>query len=93
MNSKQRGVLADIFAKPAKKNIRWAEVEKLFVALGADVRQGRGSRVRITLNGQQATFHTPHPSPEVRVKTLADIRDFLILAGVQPQAEEKKKEK
>ena len=61
MNSKQRKTLEAIFADPVRSGIPWADIESLFVALGAEITEGRGSRVRISLNGVLATFHRPHP--------------------------------
>jgi len=48
------------------------------------VREGEGSRVRVTLDGERATFHAPHPSPTIGVKTVADVKKFLLRAGVTP---------
>ena len=45
-------------------NIPWSDVEALFVALGAEVTEGHGSRVRVALNGVRAVFHRPHPEKE-----------------------------
>jgi len=45
---------------------------------------GAGSRVHALVNGRPATFHMPHPSNEIRTKTIKDIRDFLADAGVRP---------
>ena len=40
-------------------------MESLLSALGAEVSEGRGSRVRVALNGVRATFHEPHPRNEI----------------------------
>ena len=88
MNTKQLSTLADVFAIPTKTTLRWTAVRSLFEALGADVTEGRGSRVRVALNGVRATFHSPHPSPEIGRKTVADIRDFLIAAGIRHDSRE-----
>jgi hypothetical protein len=42
MNAKQRRTLESIFADPVRSDIPWRDVEALFVALGAIVRQGAG---------------------------------------------------
>lgn len=82
MNSKHRQVLKAIFSNPIPSNIRWKDVEALFINLGALVEEGNGSRVRIKLNGIRATFHKPHPNPEIHKETIKDIRTFLNNAGI-----------
>lgn len=84
MNGRQRRTLEAIFAATAPRDLRWSDIESLFRALGANVREGQGSRVRITLNDVRATFHRPHPQPTTGVKTVRDVRDFLAAAGVRP---------
>lgn len=59
-------------------------MEALFVALGAVVVEGSGSRVRFELNGVVATFHRPHPHKEAKVYQVRDAKEFLSQAGVQP---------
>ena len=68
MNAKQRRTWDFIFTRPVPSNIRWVEIEVLFKALGAECSEGRGSRVQVSLNGQDAIFHRPHPSPETNKK-------------------------
>ncbi|MGH6919224.1 MAG: type II toxin-antitoxin system HicA family toxin [Geminicoccaceae bacterium] len=84
MNRKQRAVLEQVFARPARANVRWTDIESLFRALGATVSQGRGSRVRVELSDQRATFHRPHPSPFADKGALTAVRMFLENAGVTP---------
>jgi hypothetical protein len=61
LNNKQHKVLESIFTNPILSTIFWQDIENLFRALGADVRQGQGSRVRVKLNDVKAVFHEPHP--------------------------------
>jgi hypothetical protein len=82
LNAAQRATWEAIFERPARSDIRWAAIESLFRALGAHVREGAGSRVRVTLGERRATFHRPHPQPTTGRKTVRDVRDFLIAAGV-----------
>lgn len=84
MSRKHEKTLAALFAEPARANIRWDDVVALFRSLGAEVTEGRGSRVRVVLNGRRATFHEPHPEKEIGKKTVADARDFLEDAGLAP---------
>jgi hypothetical protein len=64
MKSKYRKTLKQIFDNPIRANILWADIESLLIALGAEIREGQGSRVRIALNGVRAIFHCPHPRKE-----------------------------
>jgi HicA toxin of bacterial toxin-antitoxin, len=57
-------------------------VEALLVALGAECSEGRGARVRFRLNGEEAVFHRPHPSPETDKGALKAVQRFLETAGV-----------
>ncbi|MEO1431806.1 MAG: type II toxin-antitoxin system HicA family toxin [Cyanobacteria bacterium J06633_8] len=64
LNNKQQKTLELIFTDPIPANILWNNIESLFVALDADVSQGKGSRVRVKLNEIKAVFHEPHPEKE-----------------------------
>ena len=83
MNKKHKKTLELIFKMPIQSNIRWDDIEALFVELGGQVTEGRGSRVRIELNGVKAVFHRPHPRPETDKGALTSVRRFLINAGIQ----------
>jgi hypothetical protein len=84
MNQKQQRTLEDIFADPVRANIAWRDIESLLVALGAEIAEGRGSRVWVTLNGIRAVFHRPHPQKETRRGAVRAVRDFLREARVMP---------
>jgi len=84
MQSKPRKTLESIFADPVRANVPWAEVEALFLSIGGDVSEGRGSRVRVSLNGVDAVFHRPHPQKETDKGALKSVRRFLKEAGVTP---------
>ncbi len=59
MNKAQRRTLEAIFSQPVPATLEWRRIESLFVALGAQIIEGDGSRVRFLLNGVIATFHSP----------------------------------
>lgn len=84
MNSKQRGTLEAIFARPTARTLEWVRIESLFLALGALSIEGNGSRVRFELNGVVASFHRPHPEKEAKPYQVRDARFFLEQAGVTP---------
>jgi hypothetical protein len=84
MNSKQRRTLELIFAEPTRAHVRWSDIESLLQALGGEVTEGAGFRVRVRLGRSMAVFHRPHPSPETDRGALKAVRRFLISAGVEP---------
>jgi len=84
MNAKQRKVLAAIFARPPPSDLRWADIENLLIALGAERSEGSGSRVRFVLSGVFAVFHRPHPKPETDKGAVVAVRKLLEAAGVKP---------
>jgi hypothetical protein len=64
LTRKHQETLEAIFASPVRAGIAWRDVEALFVACGAEISEGQGSRVRVALNGVRAVFHRPHPQKE-----------------------------
>ncbi len=84
MNRKQRRTLAAIFENPVRADIPWTDIEALLTALEAELSEGRGSRVRIALNGVRAVFHRPHPKKETDRGAVKSMRRFLEQAGVEP---------
>ena len=58
------------------------------MALGAEVTEGRGSRVRVYLNGVRAVFHRPHPAKEAVKGAVKSVRRFLYAVGVKPGKED-----
>ena len=82
MNKKQRTTLEAIFADPVRSDIAWKDIESLFVALGGEVAEGKGSRVRVYLKGVRATFHRPHPERVMDKGDVRSVRRFLKEAGV-----------
>jgi hypothetical protein len=84
VNKKQRQTLNRIFEKPERSDIPWSNVESLFIALGAEISEGRGSRVRVALNDVRAVFHRPHPDRVTNKGAVKSVRRFLQEAGMIP---------
>ena len=84
MNNKQRNKLQVLYRNPVVNNLEFKKIESLLVALGAELIEGEGSRVRFVLNGVIATFHRPHPNKEAKPYQVRDARNFLTQAGVKP---------
>ena len=85
LSSKHSKTHRTIFEDPVRSNIPWADIEKLLHALGADLTEGRGSRVRIYLNQIRAVFHRPHPQKEAEKGAVKSMRRFLTEAGIRPE--------
>jgi HicA toxin of bacterial toxin-antitoxin, len=84
MRRKHRVTLAAIFSTPVPSGIVWADIVALFRALGAELSEGRGSRVRVSLNGVDAVFHRPHPQKETDRGAVVSVQRFLREAGITP---------
>jgi len=77
MNKRHRITLDAIFDTSVRSDIEWKEIESLFKALGGDISEGRGSRVRVALKGVRAVFHRPHPKKETDKGAVKSVRRFL----------------
>lgn len=84
MQNRHRRTLNAIFENPIRADVAWSDIEALLRALGAELTEGRGSRVRIVLNGTRAVFHRPHPQKETDKGALRSMRRFLTEAGIEP---------
>ncbi|MBB2156643.1 type II toxin-antitoxin system HicA family toxin [Gluconacetobacter diazotrophicus] len=84
MKTKHRRTLELIFKRPVSANVAWADIEALFVSLGAEVWEREGSRVGVVLFGEIRVFHRPHPSPHTDKGAVASVRDWLKANGVAP---------
>ena len=84
LNSKHRNTLKAIYDKPVRSDLDWQRIESLLFALGAELSEGRGSRIRVALNDVRAVFHRPHPQKETDKGALMSVRRFLKEAGITP---------
>lgn len=84
LNKQNTRILCAVFTVPPSPNVRWSDIETLLRALGAEITEGAGSRVRVKLNGLRAVFHRPHPRPETDKGALVSVRRFLKEAGIEP---------
>jgi hypothetical protein len=84
MKRKHQRTLELIFSRPVSANVRWADIEALFRALGAEFDEREGSRVEVFLFGVVRVFHRPHPSPDTDKGAVAQIRKWLEENGVEP---------
>jgi len=82
VNKKNRKTLEAILEDPVNANIPWRDIETLFIALGGEISEGRGSRIRVALMGVRAVFHRPHPKKETDKGAVKSVRRFLFESGV-----------
>ena len=82
LKRKHRKTLEAIFDVPVRSDVVWLDIESMLKALGAEMTEGRGSRVRIVLHGVRAVFHRPHPQKETDKGALKSMQRFLMEAGV-----------
>ncbi len=82
MSKKHDKVLSSITGNHVSGNIHWKEVESLLHHLGADLREGGGARVIVTLNGVEATLHRPHHGATMNKTSLHQLQQFLSAAGI-----------
>ncbi|RDE09365.1 type II toxin-antitoxin system HicA family toxin [Pelagibacterium lacus] len=84
MKRKHEATLQRIFARPVSGSIRWAEIEALLIALGAEISEREGSRIAVVLFDDVRIFHRPHPSPDTDKGAVASMRKWLESHGVTP---------
>ncbi|AEX51021.1 HicA family protein [Rahnella aquatilis CIP 78.65 = ATCC 33071] len=84
LNARHLKTLSLIFSVPTPSALEWRKIEVLFIALGAKVSEGKGSRVRFEINNVVASFHRPHPDKEAKIYQVRDAKTFLETIGVKP---------
>ena len=84
MKGKHAATPTQIFARPVPSGIRWADIEALFIALGAEISEREGSGVSVFLFGEVKVFHRPHPAPTTDKGAVASIKRWLEAHGVEP---------
>jgi hypothetical protein len=84
VNARHRRTLAAVFARPTSASIVFSDIESLIAALGGTITERAGSRVKITLLGEQWHCHRPHPGKEARRYQVEEARELLERAGIKP---------
>ena len=85
MNNKHKKTLEAIIEEPTRSDIAWSDIESLLTALGAEISEGNGSRVRVKLNDVFAVFHRPHPERVTDKGALKSVQRYLTNAGFGPK--------
>ena len=84
MKRKHQKTLALIFSRPVSGNVKWKDIEQLFIELGAEISEAEGSRIGVRLFGDRRVFHRPHPSPDTDKGAVSSVRQWLESNGVKP---------
>ena len=84
MNRKHLRTLKQIYSRPVSASIKWADIESLFISLGAEILERKGSRVAVIVFDEVKVFHRPHPSPNTDKGAVGSIRNWLETHGVKP---------
>jgi hypothetical protein len=84
INTKHRKTLRAVFTKPTSASLVFADIESLLVALGAEVHEREGSRVKITPKDEQWRCHRPHPGKEAKRYQVEEVCELLERIGVKP---------
>lgn len=84
MNSRHGKTLAALHRQPTPASIAWADIEALLLAVGCQLVEGNGSRVRFVKDGMVETFHRPHPEKEAKRYQVRAARDYLARLGMTP---------
>ena len=84
MNNRHTKTLRAVFTNPVPASLEWSAIESLLVAVGCEVTEGSGSRVRFECRGVIAAFHRPHPAKEAKRYQVRDAREFLEKLGISP---------
>ena len=84
MKRKHQRTLELIFTRPVSANVRWTNIEALFIELGAQLAEREGSRVLVRLFGERRVFHRTHPEPTTDKGAVESIRKWFEDYGVKP---------
>ncbi len=76
--------MRDVFKDPVWSDISWQDIQTALLALGCEMKEGNGSRVRFTWNEVRATFHRPHPERVTDKGAVKSVRAYLLNAGFDP---------
>ncbi|WP_300157828.1 type II toxin-antitoxin system HicA family toxin [Solidesulfovibrio sp.] len=71
-----------VFSKPVPKNLHFSAIESLLKAVGCEVIEGDGSRVRFVKGKDMLALHRPHPGKETKPYQVRDVRVFLEMIGM-----------
>lgn len=84
VHAKHRKTLQAIFARPTSPSVVFSDIESLVVDLDGSVTEREGSRVKITLQGEQWHCHRPLPGKGAKRYQVEEARELLERVGTRP---------
>lgn len=72
-----------IFMMPTVAPLKFSDIERFLISIGAKLTEGSGSRISFELGGRKLFVHRPHPGKEAKKYQVEAFREFLELAGVR----------
>lgn len=60
----------------------WSDLVAMLTALGFDIEQGSGSRVRFVKDGLVIKLHKPHPGNEIKAYAVKQVQQTLKSEGL-----------
>ena len=86
VSSKQRKTMKKIFEDPISMNITFHDAIALLKSFGAETSEGRGSRVKIFINGTAHILHKPHGKKSDGCISRSDVKAFRkLITGSVPE--------
>jgi len=76
VSSKQRKTMKKIFEDPIPIDVTFRDAIALLKSLGAEISEGKGSRVRIFVNGTVHILHKPHGNKSDGSISKRDVKAF-----------------
>lgn len=84
MKTKYAKILQRVFTTPTSTSIAFSEIEALLAALGAEVSEREGSRMKFMLRGEEWHAHRPHPGKEAKKYQVEQVRELLNRLEIHP---------
>ena len=83
MGRRHKKTLDAVFKVPTVASLKFSDLEKLLLSLGAEVIEGRGSRVSFLFpDNHKWEAHRPHPGNEAKKYQVESLRRFLESRGI-----------
>lgn len=83
MDKRERDTLANVYAEPVSTDIRWEEIEHVFLGLGANAKWSDHHHLEVRRNGHKHSFETPRTKSDTLTSgDVLEVRQFLGTAGI-----------
>ncbi len=83
-DKKMNSIFAKVVSGPIKP-MKWEDIKKLLIWLGARVRKHSGSARIFYINDRPLSIHKPHPDNELKRYAVRHVRDYLIKNKIHPK--------